>query len=307
MKEDVDKNLEIIIGRRLNFNNKNDILNRKREKKYTTKKEPPETVKKILKKIKNSKKYKEKRGTDRIKIRINRLEKNLSENKKCTEEKKKEIFPIHNNIMRNLEFQPYLNNNTENLNTQIPQSSFIGSPFKDYSPWGLYNNIYPNNNIIPNNIYFGQFYSPYSPLNSNYNLFGNYINVPYNNHMLNYQLHSPLNAQLSPFKNNNNNNNAINFTNDFIYPMSPIFNTENNESKTKKNENNKKVLKTDLTIKDCKIEYPICSICLEEIKLGEEIGKLACKHFFHINCCNTWIDIKPNCPICRININEEKK
>ena len=50
MKEDVDKKLEVIIERRLNFNKKNDIINKKREKKNKTKKEPPETVKNILKK-----------------------------------------------------------------------------------------------------------------------------------------------------------------------------------------------------------------------------------------------------------------
>lgn len=40
-----------------------------------------------------------------------------------------------------------------------------------------------------------------------------------------------------------------------------------------------------------------CSICLEE--LISDITILVCSHRFHKKCINSWIKIKPNCPICR--------
>ena len=45
-----------------------------------------------------------------------------------------------------------------------------------------------------------------------------------------------------------------------------------------------------------------CSICLEEIKEGNELGGLPCGHkHFHKDCINNWITISANksCPICR--------
>ena len=43
-----------------------------------------------------------------------------------------------------------------------------------------------------------------------------------------------------------------------------------------------------------------CSICLEEFI--SDITILSCSHRFHKKCINSWIKIKPNCPICRIFI-----
>ena len=41
-----------------------------------------------------------------------------------------------------------------------------------------------------------------------------------------------------------------------------------------------------------------CSICLEE--LNENTTTLKnCDHTFHTNCVNSWLKIKPSCPLCR--------
>lgn len=48
-----------------------------------------------------------------------------------------------------------------------------------------------------------------------------------------------------------------------------------------------------------------CSICYEVIKDNQYIDSFICKHFFHDECMNNWLEIKfknkedPNCPNCR--------
>jgi hypothetical protein len=37
----------------------------------------------------------------------------------------------------------------------------------------------------------------------------------------------------------------------------------------------------------------------EEYSGGEEVGKMACKHFYHINCIQHWLRQKNWCPICK--------
>ena len=45
-----------------------------------------------------------------------------------------------------------------------------------------------------------------------------------------------------------------------------------------------------------------CVICFEEYKDESIISKLECKHIFHENCLNTWIDKNQTCPLCRFKI-----
>lgn len=42
-----------------------------------------------------------------------------------------------------------------------------------------------------------------------------------------------------------------------------------------------------------------CSICQEEYLAGEEVGKMACKHYYHISCIQRWLRQKNWCPICK--------
>ncbi|KAK3141590.1 hypothetical protein QOZ80_4BG0335860 [Eleusine coracana subsp. coracana] len=42
-----------------------------------------------------------------------------------------------------------------------------------------------------------------------------------------------------------------------------------------------------------------CSICQEEYLAGEEVGKMSCKHYYHISCIQHWLRQKNWCPICK--------
>lgn len=42
-----------------------------------------------------------------------------------------------------------------------------------------------------------------------------------------------------------------------------------------------------------------CCICLENFTQG---NILRCKHSFHKKCIETWLQSKPNCPLCRIDL-----
>uniref|UniRef100_A0A0A9E4K6 RING-type E3 ubiquitin transferase n=1 Tax=Arundo donax TaxID=35708 RepID=A0A0A9E4K6_ARUDO len=42
-----------------------------------------------------------------------------------------------------------------------------------------------------------------------------------------------------------------------------------------------------------------CSICQEEYSVGEEVGKMPCKHYYHIPCIQHWLRQKNWCPICK--------
>lgn len=42
-----------------------------------------------------------------------------------------------------------------------------------------------------------------------------------------------------------------------------------------------------------------CVICLEEYKDQSKVGRLACRHDFHLRCVKVWLQIKNACPICK--------
>ncbi|XXG64445.1 hypothetical protein AAC387_Pa05g2401 [Persea americana] len=42
-----------------------------------------------------------------------------------------------------------------------------------------------------------------------------------------------------------------------------------------------------------------CSICQEEYVVGDEVGKLGCKHQYHVKCIYQWLKQKNWCPICK--------
>lgn len=42
-----------------------------------------------------------------------------------------------------------------------------------------------------------------------------------------------------------------------------------------------------------------CSMCQEEYFAGDDLGKLACSHFYHTNCISQWLRQKNWCPICK--------
>jgi hypothetical protein len=46
---------------------------------------------------------------------------------------------------------------------------------------------------------------------------------------------------------------------------------------------------------------PECRICMVPYAEGEDVTALPCsdKHHFHSDCIARWLEITPNCPICR--------
>ncbi|WOK95017.1 E3 ubiquitin-protein ligase [Canna indica] len=45
-----------------------------------------------------------------------------------------------------------------------------------------------------------------------------------------------------------------------------------------------------------------CSICQEEYAVGDELGKLACEHYYHVTCIHQWLRLKNWCPICKASV-----
>ncbi|PON43017.1 43kDa postsynaptic protein [Parasponia andersonii] len=46
-------------------------------------------------------------------------------------------------------------------------------------------------------------------------------------------------------------------------------------------------------------DLPICCICQEELRDGEELGGLDCNHYCHTECLRRWLMQKNSCPICQ--------
>jgi E3 ubiquitin-protein ligase RNF115/126 len=47
-----------------------------------------------------------------------------------------------------------------------------------------------------------------------------------------------------------------------------------------------------------------CSICMDEVKIGEEVTVLPCKHWFHPQCVGAWLIEHDTCPHCRKGISQ---
>ena len=45
-----------------------------------------------------------------------------------------------------------------------------------------------------------------------------------------------------------------------------------------------------------------CTICLESLERGERVRILPCLHRYHIQCIDSWLSIKANCPMCKIQV-----
>ncbi|KAF9951336.1 Nucleolysin TIAR [Mortierella alpina] len=42
-----------------------------------------------------------------------------------------------------------------------------------------------------------------------------------------------------------------------------------------------------------------CTICLQTYKLPDLLRTLPCRHGFHVDCIDTWLQTSAQCPICR--------
>ncbi|GAA0167114.1 ubiquitin-protein ligase [Lithospermum erythrorhizon] len=45
-----------------------------------------------------------------------------------------------------------------------------------------------------------------------------------------------------------------------------------------------------------------CVVCLEEWKVGQMAKEMPCKHRFHRECIEKWLEIHGTCPVCRYNM-----
>lgn len=50
-----------------------------------------------------------------------------------------------------------------------------------------------------------------------------------------------------------------------------------------------------------------CSICMDEVNIGEEVTVLPCKHWFHHQCVSAWLGEHDTCPHCRKSISKERE
>ncbi|KAF2402033.1 hypothetical protein EJ06DRAFT_372226 [Trichodelitschia bisporula] len=50
-----------------------------------------------------------------------------------------------------------------------------------------------------------------------------------------------------------------------------------------------------------------CSICMDEVKIGEEVTQLYCTHWFHGQCVGAWLCEHNTCPHCRMGIEEGRE
>ena len=47
-----------------------------------------------------------------------------------------------------------------------------------------------------------------------------------------------------------------------------------------------------------------CTICLDDIKNGDEETFLLCFHAFHTNCIKDWVLKNAKCPVCQYDLKE---
>ena len=54
-------------------------------------------------------------------------------------------------------------------------------------------------------------------------------------------------------------------------------------------------------------KYDECPICYEKFKVDNLIRLLPnCKHIFHRNCIDQWLEIRGMCPFCKESVRKKK-
>ena len=58
---------------------------------------------------------------------------------------------------------------------------------------------------------------------------------------------------------------------------------------------------------DCNKYDKTCSICLCDYEKDNMVSTTICHHLFHTDCITEWSRYKKDCPVCRTELNNEKK
>jgi len=66
----------------------------------------------------------------------------------------------------------------------------------------------------------------------------------------------------------------------------------------------KRAVEPDMLGSDGKAE---CSICMENVDIGEEVTFLPCNHWFHGTCVSAWLKEHDTCPHCRQSITKHSE
>ncbi|KAK4771950.1 hypothetical protein SAY86_013725 [Trapa natans] len=45
-----------------------------------------------------------------------------------------------------------------------------------------------------------------------------------------------------------------------------------------------------------------CSVCLDDLEIGEEAREMPCYHKFHCGCIMPWLELHSSCPVCRYQL-----
>ncbi|CAO2038156.1 unnamed protein product [Urochloa humidicola] len=52
----------------------------------------------------------------------------------------------------------------------------------------------------------------------------------------------------------------------------------------------------------------VCSVCLEDVRGGEMVRQVpACRHIFHVECIDMWLQSHRTCPMCRCVVSPPEK
>ena len=98
-------------------------------------------------------------------------------------------------------------------------------------------------------------------------------------------------------------NQLNNYNNSLYSPLSPIRPLRQNENVNViyNSESNKEKLNKYPILIYGKLRKPInnkCTICLEKFIKYDELRKIKCRHLFHIECIDKWIERRNACPLC---------
>jgi Ring finger domain len=69
----------------------------------------------------------------------------------------------------------------------------------------------------------------------------------------------------------------------------------------------------DLTTNDIELSILVlqkttdytCALCLEDYQSGERLRELSCKHRYHVDCVDEWLEGKRRCPVCNADAIQE--